>query len=393
LPVIYIFTHDSIALGEDGPTHQPVEQMLGLRAIPNMTVIRPADANETVAAWQAAIEHWHGPVSLILTRQKLPVLDPRIHGDISLGVRCGGYVLAREPEDAAPDIIFIATGSEVHLALAAHAHLAAEGIHARVVSMPSWELFQMQPAAYRNQVLLVGVPRLGIEAGRTLGWQTYAGEGAPVIGVDHFGASAPGREVTSHYGLTIERVQQRAEALLKAPANLGNSLLIAVDDTPSSLATIEKVARRLPDPARTEVTLMHYLSPVYWEYGGGDLATANKLEHEAWAQELAEQRLTETYFAQAREILEKGSVPAAHIHVKEEWDADDVADAILLELQKGAFTTVVIGQHHHNSLAKLFGEDLTSILHKHDPGIFVWTIETYPSFSQSENLERNIHHV
>ncbi|MFL7840255.1 MAG: transketolase [Candidatus Promineifilaceae bacterium] len=393
LPVIYVFTHDSIALGEDGPTHQPVEQLLGLRSIPNMTVIRPADANETAAAWQAAIQHRDGPVALILTRQKLPVLDPGIHSDISLGVRCGGYILARESAGVTPDIILIATGSEVHLALPAQAHLASQGIQARVVSMPSWELFQRQPVAYRNRVLLPGVPQLGIEAGRTLGWQTYAGTGITTIGVDRFGASAPGSEVTTHYGLTVDRVRQRAEALLRAPANLGNSLLVAVDDTTSSLAMIVQLALSLPDPAKIEATLMHYLSPVYWEYGGGDSATANILEHEALAQELAEQHLTATYFAQAREILENAGVAATHIHVKEEWDANDVAGAILSELQQGAFTAIVIGRHHHNSLARLFGLDLAAILHKHAPDIVIWTIETYPGSNETADLERKIEHV
>ena len=375
LPVIYVFTHDSIALGEDGPTHQPVEQILGLRSIPGMTVIRPADANETAAAWRAAIEHQDGPVALILTRQKLPVLDPHMHGDIGLGVRHGGYVLAREAEGVKPDIILIATGSEVHLALPAQAHLASRGIHARVVSMPSWELFQKQPTAYRSQVLLPNVPLLGVEAGRTLGWQTYAGNGIPTIGVDRFGASAPGQEVTSHYGLTIAHVQQLAEALVKAPPNLGSNLLVAMDDTPDALAVIEQMARWLPDPSRTEVTLMHYLSPVYWEYGGGDANLAAILENEAWAQEREEAALTEQYFAQAQKILNKVGVAATHIHTKADWDAADVADAILQELKGGSFTAVVIGQHHHSSLASLFGRDLASILHKHAPGITVWAIE------------------
>jgi hypothetical protein len=234
---------------------------------------------------------------------------------------------------------------------------------------------------------------LGIEAGRTLGWQTYTGAGSPTIGVDHFGASAPGREVTSHYGVTVDQVQQRAEAVVKAPVDLGNSLLVAMDDKPLGLATVEQIARWLPDPTRTEVTLMHYLSPVYWEYGGGDMGTAKILEQEAWTQELEEQHLTETYFAEAQDILRNAGVAATHIHAKEEWDADDVADAILSELQQGAFTAVVIGQHHHNSLAELFGYDLASILHKHDAGIVVWTIETYPSDSQNALLERKIEHV
>ena len=262
LPVIYIFTHDSIALGEDGPTHQPVEQLLGLRSIPNMMVIRPADANETAVAWRVAIEHREGPVALILTRQKLPILDPKIHNDLPLGVRHGGYILAREAEGEDLDIVLIATGSEVHLALPVRAHLAAKGIHARVVSMPSWELFQKQPATYRTQLLPPGVPLLGIEAGCSLGWQTYAGGGIPTVGVNRFGASAPGKEVMRHYGMTVAHVQQKAEALVKMPAHLGDSLLVAMDDKAASLATVRQMAAWLPNPGHIDVTLMHYLSPV-----------------------------------------------------------------------------------------------------------------------------------
>jgi transketolase len=382
LPIIYVFTHDSIALGEDGPTHQPVEQLLGLRSIPGMTVIRPADANETAVAWQVALEHKDGPVALILTRQKVPVLDPQIHGDITLGVKHGGYILAREPEGTTPDLILIATGSEVHLALPAQAHLATQGIHARVVSMPSWELFQKQPTVYRNQVLLPYVPMLGIEAGRSLGWQTYVGSGIPSISVDRFGASAPGLDVARHYGLTIAHVQERAKALLNAPANLGNSLLVAIDDTPISLTTIKEIAASLPDPEHTDVTLMHYLAPVYWEYGGDDLATAQILEKAAWINEYKEEQQTERYFAQAESILAAAGVTASHIHVKEEWDAADVAEAILQELQEGAYTTVVIGQHHQHYLAELLGRDLASILRKHTEHTIVWAIENEMSDSQ-----------
>ncbi len=384
LPVIYVFTHDSIALGEDGPTHQPVEQLLGLRSIPGMTVIRPADANETAAAWQAAIEHQDGPVALILTRQKVPVLDPHIHGDIHLGVRRGGYILAREPEDTTPDLILIATGSEVHLTLPVQAHLATQGIYARVVSMPSWELFQKQPIVYRNQVLPPHVPMLGIEAGRSLGWQTYNGGGIPTIGVDRFGASAPGLDVTRHYGLTIAHVQARAEALFNTPADLGNSLLVAMDDTPMSLTTIKEMAASLPDPAHTDITLMHYLAPFYWEYGGDNLAAARILAEAGQARARLEEQQTREYFAQAQAILAEVGVAATHTHIKEEWEAADVTDAILQELQGGVYTAVVIGQHHHSLLAELLGRDLASILRKHTEHTAVWVIEIEKEMSSSQ---------
>ena len=215
LPVIYIFTHDSIALGEDGPTHQPVEQLLGLRAIPGLILIRPADANETAAAWRIAIEHRDGPVALVLTRQRLPVLDLSQYPNIPLGVRAGGYVLADAAGDARPNIILIATGSEVHLALAARERLAQEGVKARVVSLPSWHLFEAQPHEYRDEVLPPGVPLLAIEAGVSLGWRPYVGPQIAVIGVDRFGASAPGEVVMREYGFTVENVCQRARALLE----------------------------------------------------------------------------------------------------------------------------------------------------------------------------------
>ena len=173
LPVIYVFTHDSIAMGEDGPTHQPVEQLLGLRSIPGMVVIRPADANETVAAWRIAIERRGGPVTLVLTRQGLPVLDPARYPGLPAGVPRGGYVLADSPPGTRPDIILIATGSEVHLALEARDRLASEGVRARVVSVPSTDLFSMQSDRYRDEVLPPGVPLLAIEAGTSLGWRSY----------------------------------------------------------------------------------------------------------------------------------------------------------------------------------------------------------------------------
>ncbi len=214
LPVIYLFTHDSIAMGQDGPTHQPVEQLLGLRSIPGMVVIRPADANETVAAWRVAIGRREGPVTLVLTRQGLPVLDPARYPALTAGVPLGGYVLADSPSKTRPDVILIATGSEVHLALESRDQLATEGVQARVVSMPSTELFSMQGEQYRSEVLTAGVPLLVIEAGVSLGWRSYVGPQMAVIGVDRFGASAPGPVVMEHYGFTVENVCKRTHDLL-----------------------------------------------------------------------------------------------------------------------------------------------------------------------------------
>ena len=215
LPVIYVFTHDSIAMGEDGPTHQPVEQLLGLRSIPGMVVIRPADANETVAAWRIAIERRDGPVALVLTRQGLPVLDLARYPAVVAGVPLGGYVLADSPPGARPDVILIATGSEVHLALAARDRLAKEGVQARVVSVPSTNIFSTQSDQYRDKVLPPGVPLLAIEAGASLGWKSYVGPQIAVIGVDTFGASAPGSIVMRHYGFTVENVCKQTHDLLR----------------------------------------------------------------------------------------------------------------------------------------------------------------------------------
>jgi transketolase len=215
LHVIYIYTHDSIALGEDGPTHQPVEQLLGLRSIPNMVVLRPADANETAAAWRVAIEHKEGPVALVLTRQNLPILDPKLYHQLALGVRTGGYVLAHASGTTPPDLILVATGSEVQLALAVREKLQGQGVRARVVSLPSWNLFDHQPMEYQSAVLPAGVPILAIEAGTPLGWRPYVGHAIAVVGVDHFGASAPGNKVMSQYGLNVENATSRALALMK----------------------------------------------------------------------------------------------------------------------------------------------------------------------------------
>ncbi len=215
LPVIYVFTHDSIAMGEDGPTHQPIEQLVGLRSIPGMVVIRPADANETVIAWRMAIELCDGPVALVLTRQGLPVLDLASFPSITAGVPLGGYVLADSPNDALPDVILIATGSEVHLALAAREQLAKDGVQARVVSLPSTNIFSKQSDQYRAKVLPPIVPLLVIEAGATLGWNSYICPQITVIGVDTFGASAPGGEVMKQYGFTVKNVCQQTHKLLR----------------------------------------------------------------------------------------------------------------------------------------------------------------------------------
>lgn len=206
--VIFIFTHDSIAVGEDGPTHEPVEHVMSLRAIPSMTVIRPADANETVQAWRVAIER-RGPVSFILTRQKLPILDLERYPIVE-GVSKGAYILS-ETESSLPDIILIATGSEVSLALDSQEALKAKGVKARVVSMPSWEIFEEQSVDYKNRVLLPDIPKLAIEAGVTLGWQKYAQD---VIGLDRFGESAPGSVVYEKLGFNVNNVMERILKLL-----------------------------------------------------------------------------------------------------------------------------------------------------------------------------------
>lgn len=215
LPVIYIFTHDSIGLGEDGPTHQPIEQLASLRAIPNLVVIRPCDANETAEAWRVAIETRDRPIALALTRQNVPTLD-RSQFAPADGLRKGAYVLAEAPNNN-PEVIIIGTGSEVGLSLAVRERLLEQDIQARVVSMPSWELFDIQPEAYRNSVLLPSIPaRLAVEAGVTQGWHTYVGDQGDVIGLDHFGASAPGEIVMREYGLNVDNVYARAINLIKS---------------------------------------------------------------------------------------------------------------------------------------------------------------------------------
>jgi transketolase len=212
--VIFVFTHDSIALGEDGSTHQPVEQLASLRAIPQLIVIRPCDANETAMAWRIAIETRNRPTALILTRQDVPTLDrSRFSG--AEGLRRGAYVLADAPRGK-PDIVLIGTGSEIGLIIAAAKKLAEKKIKARIVSMPSWELFDAQPRRYRESVLLPTVgARLAVEAGSTQGWHKYVGDKGDVIGVDRFGASASGDVVMRKYGFTVENVCNRAMKLMK----------------------------------------------------------------------------------------------------------------------------------------------------------------------------------
>lgn len=201
-PVVWVYTHDSVGLGEDGPTHQPIEHLASLRAMPNLVVIRPADANEVVQAWRVALSHRQGPVALALTRQNLPVLTP----PPPEGVARGAYV-----REAGTDLVIIATGSEVTVALEARQLLARQGISAGVVSMPSWELFAAQPQSYREEVLPPGFPRLAVEAGATFGWCRWADA---VVGIDRFGASAPGPTVLRELGITAERVAAGARELL-----------------------------------------------------------------------------------------------------------------------------------------------------------------------------------
>ncbi len=214
LPVIHVFTHDSIGLGEDGPTHQPVEQLASLRAIPGLDVIRPADANEVAEAWRVALDRSHQPVALVLTRQNVPVLDRSRYASAE-GLRRGGYVLADAEGGDAPELILIATGSEVALALAAHEELSAEGIRSRVVSLPCWELFDRQDEAYRDEVLPPSVTaRVSVEEASTLGWDRYVGSDGVKIGMHTFGTSAPLKDVQTKFGFTPDRVAEAAKELL-----------------------------------------------------------------------------------------------------------------------------------------------------------------------------------
>ncbi len=211
--VIYVYTHDSIGLGEDGPTHQPVEQLSALRAIPGITVIRPCDGNETAEAWRAALTHKQGPTALVLTRQGLPTLDRSVYAPAS-GVQQGAYILADAP-DGKPDVILMASGSEVALIIGAAKKLAEQGVQARVVSVASMEIFNRQPKEYRERVLPHKVTRrLAVEAGSPMSWYRYVGLDGDVVGIERFGASAPYQTLMEQYGLTVENVTARALALV-----------------------------------------------------------------------------------------------------------------------------------------------------------------------------------
>ena len=212
--VIYVFTHDSIGLGEDGPTHQPVEQLASLRCIPNLVVLRPADATETAEAWRTALMHTSGPVALVLTRQKLGFIDRTKYAPAA-GVKRGGYVLA-DAEEGTPQVVLLSSGSEVALAIEARTELAAQGVRARVVSMPSHELFAYQPASWRDTVLPPGVPRVAIEAAHPMSWYRWVGTEGTILGIERFGASAPYTRVYEELGLTVKQLVAAATELVKA---------------------------------------------------------------------------------------------------------------------------------------------------------------------------------
>jgi Transketolase len=208
--VIYVYTHDSIGLGEDGPTHQPIEQLSTLRAIPFMTLIRPADASETAEAWRAALKH-KGPVALVLTRQKLGFIDRTKYAAAS-GLAKGGYVLADSP-GGAPQVVLMSSGSEVELILGAQQKLEAAGIRSRTVSMPSQELFAAQTQEYRDGVLPAGIKRVAIEAAHPMSWYRWVGDDGEILGIEHFGASAPYKEIYEHFGLTVDKLVEAAKRL------------------------------------------------------------------------------------------------------------------------------------------------------------------------------------
>lgn len=210
--VIYVYTHDSIGLGEDGPTHQPIEQLSALRAIPEMTLIRPADASETAEAWRAALKHKKGPVALVLTRQKLPFIDRSKYASAA-GLARGAYVLADTP-GGAPQVVMMSSGSEVSLILEAQNKLEADGIRARAVSMPSHELFARQDQAYRDSVLPKGVKRIAIEAAHPMSWYRWVGDDGVIIGIERFGASAPAPVIYTHLGITADRMVETAKKLV-----------------------------------------------------------------------------------------------------------------------------------------------------------------------------------
>jgi transketolase len=221
LRVIYVFTHDSIGLGEDGPTHQPIEHLAALRAMPHLTVIRPADANEVAIAWLTALEHRSGPVVLALSRQAVPTLDRDLLSSAE-GLRRGAYVLA-DYGDGKPEIILMASGTEVQIILEAAERLASEGVGVRAVSFPSWELFSKQDESYRLQVFPPDIKaRRAIEAGVPQGWEKWIGDHGVVIGIEKFGASAPFKELYYQYGLTADRVYEEARVILERVAQSGD---------------------------------------------------------------------------------------------------------------------------------------------------------------------------
>jgi transketolase len=214
LPAIYIYTHDSIGVGEDGPTHQPIEHLASLRAIPGLVVLRPADANEVAEAWRVIMGLTHEPVALVLTRQALPTLDRERYA-AAAGLRRGAYVLADAP-GGRPDVLLLATGSEVSLCVEAYERLTADGVRARVISMPSWELFERQDRAYQASVLPPAVTaRVSVEQGSTLGWHRYVGSDGATLGMRTFGASAPLKALLQKFGFTAEAVVAAAKAQLR----------------------------------------------------------------------------------------------------------------------------------------------------------------------------------
>lgn len=213
LRVIYVFTHDSIGVGEDGPTHQPVEQIASLRAIPNLTVIRPGDANEVTQAWKMALERTSGPTALVLTRQALPTLDRSIYAPAE-GLCKGAYVLA-DLGQGEPELILMASGSEVNLIVEAGEKLAQGGINVRLVSFPSWELFADQPESYHHEVLPRNLrARLAVEAGVGQGWDRWVGFDGDIVAMTGFGGSAPYKQLYQHFGITVERILERAKTVL-----------------------------------------------------------------------------------------------------------------------------------------------------------------------------------
>ncbi|HWE99590.1 MAG TPA: transketolase [Caulobacteraceae bacterium] len=229
-PVVFVFTHDSIGVGQDGPTHQPIEQLIGLRAIPGMRVFRPGDANETAQAWRFALAHPDKPAVLALSRQALPTLD-RTRYAAADGVARGGYVVAGDPNET-PRVILIATGSELHLAIEAHERLSSEGVKARVVSLPSWEVFEEQDKAYRDQVLPPKVTaRVAVEAGSAMGWDRYAGHAGEIIAMHSFGSSAPIGDLMKKFGFTADHVYEAARRQLEGA---GGDAPARVDDRPTS---------------------------------------------------------------------------------------------------------------------------------------------------------------